>query len=186
MYIPNYALGNRLCRLHTSNPSNSNSYSNGTVHRIMECLFSFSLFELSFPSLFLKIPAGMTPANRSTSSLDTSSVTTERVGDGCTKDDIVIHQGATAPLPNGIPTYTVQVLNVCAERTDAGCELGQIHLSCGWFSSARLVNPRVFRRLRYDDCLVNDGRPFPSGSSLSFQYANSFPYQLTVSSASCV
>lgn len=69
----------------------------------------------------------MTPANRSTTSLDTSNVTTQRVGDGCTKDDIVIHQGATAPLPNGIPTYTVQVLNVCAEKTNVGCELGQIH-----------------------------------------------------------
>jgi hypothetical protein len=115
-----------------------------------------------------------------------STVTTQRVGDGCTKDDIVIHQGATAPLPNGIPTYTVQVLNVCGEMANTGCQLGQIHFSCGWFSSARLVNPRVFRRLRYDDCLVNDGRPLPSGSSISFQYANSFPYQLSISSASCV
>lgn len=127
----------------------------------------------------------MTPASRSVPTPDMSGVTTQRVGDGCTKDDIVIHQGATAPLPNGIPTYTVQVLNVCTEKANTGCELSQIHFSCGWFSSARLVNPRIFRRLRYDDCLVNDGRPLPSGSSVSFQYANSFPYQLSVSSASC-
>ncbi|XP_011073576.1 protein TAPETUM DETERMINANT 1-like [Sesamum indicum] len=28
-------------------------------------------------------------------------------GDKCSKSDIVISQGATEPLPNGIPTYTV-------------------------------------------------------------------------------
>ncbi|XP_072950256.1 TPD1 protein homolog 1-like [Typha angustifolia] len=107
---------------------------------------------------------------------------TDRVGDECSKDDIVVYQGATTPLPNGIPTYTVEVLNECVR----GCSIAHIHLSCGWFSSARLINPRIFRRLRYDDCLVNDGRPIPNGSSLSFQYANSFKYPLSVSSATCL
>ncbi|RRT47560.1 hypothetical protein BHE74_00017754 [Ensete ventricosum] len=64
--------------------------------------------------------------------------------------------------------------------------MAHIHLTCGAFSSARLVNPRIFRRLRVNDCLLNDGRPIPSGSSVSFQYANSFSYPLAVSNASCI
>ncbi|KAK4395576.1 TPD1 protein1 [Sesamum angolense] len=102
-------------------------------------------------------------------------------GDKCSKSDIVISQGATEPLPNGIPTYTVEIMNVCV----SGCDISSIHVSCGWFSSARLVNPRVFKRLRYDDCLVNDGKPLVNGRTLSFQYANTFPYPLSVSSVSC-
>ncbi|CAL9165144.1 unnamed protein product [Musa hybrid cultivar] len=93
-------------------------------------------------------------------------------------------QGATPPLPSGIPTYTVTVLNLCSSRN--GCAVGQIHLSCGAFSSTRLINPRIFRRLRINDCLVNDGRPLAPGASISFQYANSFSYPLSVSSAACV
>lgn len=70
-----------------------------------------------------------------------------RIGiDTCSKDDVVVYQGATAPLPTGIPTYTVQILNMCM----SGCVMSHIHLSCGWFSSARLINPSVFRRLRYN------------------------------------
>ncbi|XP_044497548.1 TPD1 protein homolog 1 [Mangifera indica] len=104
-----------------------------------------------------------------------------RIGTACSKDDIVILQGSTAPLPNGIPSYTVQILNVCV----SGCSISNIHVSCGWFSSARLVNPRVFRRVYYDDCLVNDGEPLGPGETLSFQYANSFRYPLTISNVAC-
>ncbi|KAK1260023.1 hypothetical protein QJS04_geneDACA015407 [Acorus gramineus] len=106
----------------------------------------------------------------------------QRIGDACSPSDVVVYQGATSPLPNGIPTYTVEVLNVCAR----GCAVSRVHLSCGWFSSARMINPRVFRRVRHDDCLLNDGQPLPFGSSLSFQYANTFPYPLHVSSLSCL
>ncbi|PIN22522.1 hypothetical protein CDL12_04766 [Handroanthus impetiginosus] len=101
--------------------------------------------------------------------------------DKCSKSDIVISQGPTEPLPNGIPTYTVEIMNVCV----SGCVISAIHLSCGWFSSARMVNPRIFKRLRFDDCLVNDGKPLVSGRTLSFQYANTFRYPLSVSSVSC-
>ncbi|XP_011084759.2 protein TAPETUM DETERMINANT 1, partial [Sesamum indicum] len=89
----------------------------------------------------------------------------------CSKSDIVISQGSTEALPNGIPTYTVEIMNVCI----SGCDISAIHLTCGWFSSARLVNPRVFKRLRFDDCLVNEGKPLVNGRTLSFQYANTFP-----------
>ncbi|KAF3786290.1 TPD1 protein-like protein 1 [Nymphaea thermarum] len=104
-----------------------------------------------------------------------------RIGEACSQEDIALHQGATAPLPNGIPTYTVQILNICV----TGCNISAIHVSCGWFSTARTINPRVFRRLRYDDCLVNDGNAVPPGGSLSFQYANTRPYPLSVSSVVC-
>ncbi|KAL5838855.1 hypothetical protein ACOSQ3_016024 [Xanthoceras sorbifolium] len=104
-----------------------------------------------------------------------------RIGTACSKDDIAIFQGSTAPLPNGIPAYTVQILNVCV----SGCSISNIHVSCGWFSSVRLINPTVFRRLYYDDCLVNDGEALGPGQTLSFQYANSFQYPLSVSSVTC-
>ncbi|KAF3438469.1 hypothetical protein FNV43_RR21231 [Rhamnella rubrinervis] len=95
-------------------------------------------------------------------------------GEKCTKSDIVINQGPTGPLPSGIPTYTVEIMNVCV----TGCDIYGIHLNCGWFSSAHLINPKIFKRLRYDDCLVNDGKPLMNGGTLSFQYANTFLYPL--------
>lgn len=104
-----------------------------------------------------------------------------RIGTACSKNDIVVFQGPTAPLPNGIPAYTVQILNVCV----SGCSISNIHISCGWFSSVHLINPRVFRRMYYDDCLVNDGEALGPGETLSFQYANSFPYRLKVASVAC-
>jgi hypothetical protein len=115
--------------------------------------------------------------------LYTAMVETNRIwGEKCTKSDIVVNQGPTAPLPSGIPTYTVEINNVCAN----GCGIAGIHLNCGWFSSVKLINPRIFKRLRYDDCLVNDGKALGNGESLSFQYANTFSYPLSVSSVVCV
>ncbi|KAJ6358653.1 hypothetical protein OIU76_000383 [Salix suchowensis] len=104
-----------------------------------------------------------------------------RIGEKCTGADIVISQGPTAPLSTGIPTYTVQIMNMCA----TGCDISGIHLHCGWFSSARLIDPKIFRRLRYNDCLVNDGKPLVTGDVLTFEYANTFSYPLSVSSVSC-
>ncbi|CAI0446684.1 unnamed protein product [Linum tenue] len=102
-------------------------------------------------------------------------------GEKCTTADIVINQGPTSPLPNGTPTYTVEIMNVCV----TGCDISRIHITCGWFSSARLVNPKVFKRVRYNDCLVNNGKPLPNGGTLSFEYANTYSYPLTVSSVVC-
>ncbi|KAK1357973.1 Tapetum determinant 1 [Heracleum sosnowskyi] len=102
-------------------------------------------------------------------------------GDKCSRADILINQGPAAPLPTGIPTYTVEIINVCV----TGCDIAGIHLTCGWFSSIRLVNPRIFKRLRYNDCIVNDGKPLANGRTLSFQYANSFRYPLSVQRVRC-
>ncbi|XP_052183552.1 TPD1 protein homolog 1-like [Diospyros lotus] len=104
-----------------------------------------------------------------------------RIGETCSKGNVVISQGPTNPLPNGIPTYTVQIVNGCA----TGCSVSDIHLSCGWFSSASQIDPRLFKRIAYDDCLVNDGQPMLPGEALSFIYANTFAYPLSVSSLSC-
>ncbi|KAE8657153.1 TPD1 protein-like protein 1 [Hibiscus syriacus] len=102
-------------------------------------------------------------------------------GEKCSKADIEINQGPTAPLPCGIPTYTVEILNICA----TGCDISGIHVTCGWFSSAHLINPNIFKRLSYNDCLVNDGKPLINGGVIEFQYANTFSYPLSVSSVVC-
>ncbi|GLJ48869.1 hypothetical protein SUGI_1030660 [Cryptomeria japonica] len=106
----------------------------------------------------------------------------DRIGLDCAKEDIVVNQAATSPLPNGIPTYTVYIVNVC--RT--GCSIAEIHLTCGWFSSARMINPKLFKRLNYNDCLVNDGKPLKPGGSISIQYANTFKYPMEVSYVKCL
>lgn len=128
--------------------------------------------------------AGATVPSTTEVNNGTAATKPNRIGEGCSPGDLVLYQAATTPLPSGIPTYTVQILNECLGGGD--CRIGHIHLSCGWFSSARLVNPRVFRRLRFNDCLVNDGRPIANGQSISFQYANTFRYPLSVSSATCL
>ncbi|XP_070003490.1 TPD1 protein homolog 1-like [Nicotiana tabacum] len=97
----------------------------------------------------------------------------------CRKDSIQVTQGQSGTL-NGIPVYSVTIINTC----NSGSCLN-IHLSCGWFSSTRLINPAIFRRLGYNDCLVNNGKPLKPGQLLNFQYSNTFSYPLAVSSISC-
>ncbi|KAI3718601.1 hypothetical protein L6452_19479 [Arctium lappa] len=101
--------------------------------------------------------------------------------DECSEKDIYIFQSPTTPLPNGIPTYTVMVQNVCI----SDCSISDIHLSCGWYSSARLINPNIFQRISYNDCLVNNGNPIKPGSTISFQYANTYPYPMSLASYTC-
>ncbi|KAI3770351.1 hypothetical protein L6452_01479 [Arctium lappa] len=48
------------------------------------------------------------------SSAEVAKVHPSRIwGDKCPKSDIVINQGPTSPLPSGIPTYTVEIVNTC-------------------------------------------------------------------------
>ncbi|KAL4330054.1 hypothetical protein AHAS_Ahas13G0361700 [Arachis hypogaea] len=99
------------------------------------------------------------------------------------KRDIQISQSASEPLPSGIPTYTVEISNTCVSRS--GCSISNIHVTCGPFSSATLINPNIFKRIAYNNCLVNGGHPLLPGNTISFKYANSFSYRLTVSSVRC-
>ncbi|TMW80381.1 hypothetical protein EJD97_020697, partial [Solanum chilense] len=93
----------------------------------------------------------------------------------CKEGSIHINQGPGGTLPSGIPLYVVIIQNMCVAKS-----CGNIHMTCGWFSSARLINPKIFRRLSENDCLVNDGKPLGPGSSITFAYANTFPYHIAV------
>ncbi|GLJ48613.1 hypothetical protein SUGI_1025750 [Cryptomeria japonica] len=106
----------------------------------------------------------------------------ERIGQGCAKEDIVVNQSPESTMPNGIPSYSVQIENLCS----TGCSIAQIHLTCGWFSSAVEINPKLFKRLKYNYCLVNNGNPIIAGGSVSFVYAQNFKYPMTVSSVKCL
>ncbi|MED6108900.1 hypothetical protein PIB30_028509 [Stylosanthes scabra] len=96
----------------------------------------------------------------------------------CTSKDISISQskGSTS----GIPQYIVQIVNTCVSGS---CAPHDIHLHCGWFASARIINPRLFKRLSYDDCLVNGGKSLASTQIIRFTYSNSFMYPLVLKSA---
>ncbi|KAL6343970.1 hypothetical protein AAG906_027743 [Vitis piasezkii] len=95
----------------------------------------------------------------------------------CTNRDISISQSRDSS--SGIPQYIVQIVNTCV----SGCAPSDIHLHCGWFASARIVNPRIFKRLFYDDCLVNGGKPLKTSQIIRFTYSNSFMYPLAFKSA---
>ncbi|XP_049935663.1 TPD1 protein homolog 1-like isoform X2 [Nymphaea colorata] len=97
----------------------------------------------------------------------------------CKTSDIGLAQSAAGTLPNGIPTFLVEIFNTC----ESSCGISDVHVSCGAFASVKLVNPRVFQRVAVDDCLVNDGQPIRSGQAFSFVYANSFMYPMKVSRA---
>ncbi|XP_060673075.1 protein TAPETUM DETERMINANT 1-like [Ziziphus jujuba] len=103
------------------------------------------------------------------------------IGAKCSKSDIMVVQSQGPPKYNGIPTYVVEILN----RSPNGISISDIHVNCGWFSSADLINPNTFKRLKYNDCLVNGGRPLRAGYALSFTYTTTFKYPLSVSSIQC-
>ncbi|KAI9124014.1 hypothetical protein K1719_005314 [Acacia pycnantha] len=105
----------------------------------------------------------------------------KRIGTNCSKQDIEIHQEQVAPRSNGIPVYLAKITNTGI----SGSSISNIYLRCGWFSSATLVNPKVFKRLQFDDCLVKDGRPIGPGASIFFYYSNTYLYPLSVSSVVC-
>ncbi|CAK7326344.1 unnamed protein product [Dovyalis caffra] len=90
----------------------------------------------------------------------------------CTNRDLSISQ--SKDTTSGIPQYIVQIVNTCV----FGCAPSNIHLHCGWFASARMVNPRIFKRLSYDDCLVNGGKALKTSQIVRFTYSNSFMYAL--------
>ncbi|KAK2651269.1 hypothetical protein Ddye_018758 [Dipteronia dyeriana] len=104
----------------------------------------------------------------------------------CSNGDIRITQATLPPQPNGIPTYEVQITNLC--RT--GCAIGMIKIYCAGFSSANVINPTTFRHLPAPDddyCLVNNGDPLKVGAIVEFRYFNTFMFKaFSVSSVTCV
>ncbi|KAJ9154603.1 hypothetical protein P3X46_027923 [Hevea brasiliensis] len=99
------------------------------------------------------------------------------ITDTCTGRDISISQGRGSS--SGIPQFIVEIANTCV----SGCAPSNIHLHCSWFASATLVNPTNFKRLSYDDCLVNGGNPLNNGQIIRFTYSNTFMYPLRFKSA---
>ncbi|KAI3827259.1 hypothetical protein L1987_01331 [Smallanthus sonchifolius] len=91
----------------------------------------------------------------------------------CTSRDLSI--GQTTQSQHGIPEYAVEIVNTCQSK----CGPSNIHFHCGSFASAKIVNPRDFKRLSYDDCLVNHGQPLKSGQVISFTYSNTFKYPIS-------
>ncbi|KAJ7554742.1 hypothetical protein O6H91_05G007400 [Diphasiastrum complanatum] len=101
------------------------------------------------------------------------------LADTCSNRDISITQGRDSSS-SGIPQFVVQIVNTCRASS---CAPSDIHVFCGWFASAPLVNPKAFKRLAYNDCLVNDGNTLRPGEIIRFHYANSFMYPLMFKSA---
>jgi hypothetical protein len=104
-----------------------------------------------------------------------------RLTDACSKTEISLNQQSSG-LVKGIPVFSVEILNQCS----SGCAITNMHVSCGQFASAVEVNPKLFRRLAIGDCLVNDRQPLEAGNVVSFRYANSFIYPLSVTSVTCL
>ncbi|EMS64008.1 hypothetical protein CFC21_052826 [Triticum aestivum] len=98
----------------------------------------------------------------------------------CSKDLLEVYQINAPSMAGGIPTYSVEFTNTCIE-----CLVCDVHVACGDFASNDVIDPAKFRRLAINDCLVNDGKSIEPSFPVSFQYGNSFPYPMTVASASC-
>nr|XP_051229426.1 TPD1 protein homolog 1B-like [Lolium perenne] len=101
---------------------------------------------------------------------------------GCSDPEELMHlsQSRAGSTGGGMPEYTVEITNTCLD-----CNVCNVHLSCGNFTSTELVDPATFRRLAVNDCLVNNGGPIGPGELITFHYANSFIYDMKVKSASC-
>ncbi|KAK3227265.1 hypothetical protein Dsin_007127 [Dipteronia sinensis] len=104
----------------------------------------------------------------------------------CSKGDIRITQATLPPQRSGIPTYLVEITNLC--RT--GCAIRNIKIYCAGFSSTNLINPLIFRHLpapNHDYCIVNNGDPLKAGAIVQFRYFNTFMFKaFSVSSVTCV
>ncbi|CAL4939771.1 unnamed protein product [Urochloa decumbens] len=145
-------------------------------------------FSLLLPLLTTAAAASSGDASSSSSILharkllnDTAYYSPERMGpDDCSEEDVVVYQSSANPLPSGIPAYTVRITNVCG-----GCTVSDVHVSCGDFASTELVDPDKFQRVGFNDCIVKGGGAMEPSETVSFQYSNSFSYELNVASVSC-
>ncbi|XVE75505.1 hypothetical protein DITRI_Ditri12bG0099000 [Diplodiscus trichospermus] len=97
----------------------------------------------------------------------------------CSKRDIVISQAVFRAHPRGIPSYRVHISN------EGNHPIRNLHFHCGSFGSANLINPKLFQRLKVDDCLVNNGKSLAVGTAIAFTYTNTFMYPLSLSKFTC-
>ncbi|XP_039156220.1 ABC transporter D family member 1-like [Eucalyptus grandis] len=95
----------------------------------------------------------------------------------CLKTDITINQVLLGRKPSGIPIFLVEVMNECS----SACTIANVCFHCGKFSSDNRIRPKIFKRLDYDDCLVNNGTALTPGQVLSFKYSTTCMYPLSVS-----
>ncbi|KAL5995451.1 hypothetical protein ACLOJK_025513 [Asimina triloba] len=96
----------------------------------------------------------------------------------CSLSNIQVTQRATGGSVQGAPEYEVTIANNCI------CSQSNLQVSCAGFSSAEAVDPRVFRPVGGNLCLVNDGRPVQqSPPPITFKYAAQTKYNLTPSSS---
>ncbi|CAL5097193.1 unnamed protein product [Urochloa decumbens] len=98
----------------------------------------------------------------------------------CSQSAVVVSQAEAGLLPGGLPSYSVTITNTCLS-----CAVRDVHVSCGEFGSAELVDPGDFRRVAAGDCLVRGGGAMRPGETISFEYANMFQYDLDVASVAC-
>lgn len=81
----------------------------------------------------------------------------------------------------GEKSYMVEIVNESLNQIS----IYDIHLSCGGFTSSTFINPNTFKRLSFDDCLVNGGQPLRAGLAVAFTYTSTVQYPLSVSSIKC-
>ena len=102
--------------------------------------------------------------------------------DKCSKGDILVAQSpGSSAGSNGETSYEVEIVN----KSPTGTSIFDIHLSCGLLSSTGVINPKIIKRLSFNDCLVNGGQPLRAGLVLSFTYTSTVRYDLSVSSIQC-
>ncbi|CAM6084662.1 unnamed protein product [Calypogeia fissa] len=107
----------------------------------------------------------------------------EKLGCECSyRSDLESTQGSFY-LPDGLPIFRVTVINTCLD-----CSYSDIQIGCGDFTSGKLVNPAIFRRITDGDCLLNNGNPLAPQDAIEFEYISTFPYPMAVLRArsSCV
>ncbi|KAI8528591.1 hypothetical protein RHMOL_Rhmol12G0159900 [Rhododendron molle] len=100
----------------------------------------------------------------------------------CCGAEIRIYQWPSGFTALGVPKYSVLIVN---EAWGAPSGVFDVHISCGEFASASLINPLLFRRVAVDDCLLKNGKLLYPGEVISFHYANILPYNLTVVQVRC-
>lgn len=94
---------------------------------------------------------------------------------GCTYSQVVVTQKGSY-LADGTPMFQVSVINNCLT-----CAMQNVHIACGDFASAVAVDPAIFKKLDYNDCILNNGYPIAPMTLLYFEYASSFSYPMQVS-----